>query len=218
MVESERTATTQWASTMCLTKSKFSVTIHQRGQSRRKRIRVGLCTGWRLTLENWSSSRKGRYLYTIMSQERYWFIYSSCSVLHTEFYNQRRKKKMSTKISNERYSLNIEMTTAMVDDYQLVLKKFWQTVWLEGEAVPHQHCLQWKLGAAAISHWCPFHRGGRGWGVRGWFIHHISWSHWSSWEATQRKGNGEGWDQDRGPVSECCPGWQTSAALHGSWG
>lgn len=125
---------------------------------------------------------------------------------------------MSTKISNERYSLNIEMATAMVEDYQSVLKKFWQTVWLEGEAVPHQHCLQWKLGAAAISHWYPFHRGGRGWGVRGWFIHHISWSHWRSWEATQWKGNGEGWDQDREPVSECCPGWQTSAALHSSWG
>lgn len=111
---------------------------------------------------------------------------------------------MSTHRSNKRYGLNIEMTTPMVEDYQSVLKKFWQTVCLEGEAVPHQHCLQWKLGAAAISHWRPFHRGGRGWGVRGWFIHHISWSHWRSWEAKQWKGTGEGWDQDRGPqVSEC---------------
>lgn len=154
-----------------------------------------------------------------MSQECYWFIYPSCSVLHTEFYNHnlRRIKNMSTKRSNERYGSNIEMTTAIVEDYQSVLKKFWQTVWLEGEAVPHQHYLKWKWGAAAISHWRPFHRGGRGWGLRGWFVHHISWSYWCSWEATQWKGTGEGWDQDRGPqVSE----WfgTVLAPLHGSWG
>ena len=90
------------------------------------------------------------------------------------------------------------------------------------EAALHQHCLQCRRGAVDLywgrcravegilrgfpqSHWHAFHRRSRGWGLRGWLIHHSSRSHWGSSEAPQWQGTRGGWDPPWVPqVSGCC--------------
>ncbi len=77
----------------------------------------------------------------------------------------------------------------------------------EWEAVPYQHCFQWRWTAADLnwgyhrtvevilrgspqSHRHVFHWGSRGWGLGGGLVRHPSWSHQGSQEACHRGG----WD------------------------
>lgn len=87
-VESERTVTALWASTSRMTKSQSSVDIHQRGHSRRKRGKSRVAHRLEINPEKIDPQIEKAYTsFTITSLECDWFIYSSCSMLHIEFYN-----------------------------------------------------------------------------------------------------------------------------------
>ncbi len=80
----------------------------------------------------------------------------------------------------------------------------------EGEAVPHQCCLQWRWAAVDLNWGCRrtvegilrgspqsrrhvFHWGSRGWGLGGGLVHHPGWSHRGSQETPRWQCTGLSW-------------------------